>query len=459
MLLCRKITFWGCEKMQMTIKTSQKVTQILSAQLVQHLEILQYSATELEQYIYERATENPLLVVNDAKEKTQYEEIMQLANCSVHHFSSSYDRSSSNQFNMIEMKLAEKENYEQFLLEQVPMHQNLSSIDLRILKFLIQSLDNRLFLDVELEIVADKFQTSYSHVEAILDLLQTFEPIGVGARSYQEFLLIQLDNDQFAPKMASTFIRSDLELVATQAIKQLSKKYKMPLQDVIETVHYIKKLKPIMMGDKLESIPYVMPDIEVKAIAGEWVIQLTRHHLPIVSIDESYVALLKNDPNYQTYYRDSMKDALALLQGIEQRDKTLYELTRLLLQQQENFFTKGLEAIKPMRLKDLADLLAVHESTISRAIRGKYIQTPKGIYALQSLFTKGLLNSSGKMDSIMYIKKRLQKLIETEDKRNPLADQQLTNILCEEGIQISRRTVAKYREELNILSSYNRAYG
>lgn len=214
-----------------------------------------------------------------------------------------------------------------------------------------------------------------------------------------------------------------------------------------------------MMGDKLESIPYVMPDIEVKAIAGEWVIQLTRHHLPIVSIDESYVALLKNDPNYQTYYRDSMKDALALLQGIEQRDKTLYELTRLLLQQQENFFTKGLEAIKPMRLKDLADLLAVHESTISRAIRGKYIQTPKGIYALQSLFTKGLLNSSGKMDSIMYIKKRLQKLIETEDKRNPLADQQLTNILCEEGIQISRRTVAKYREELNILSSYNRAYG
>lgn len=115
----------------------------------------------------------------------------------------------------------------------------------------------------------------------------------------------------------------------------------------------------------------------MKVIAGEWVIQLTRHHLPIVSIDESYVALLKNDPNYQTYYRDSMKDALALLQGIEQRDKTLYELTRLLLQQQENFFTKGLEAIKPMRLKDLADLLAVHESTISRAIRGSIFKRQK----------------------------------------------------------------------------------
>ncbi|MFJ7951457.1 RNA polymerase factor sigma-54 [Lysinibacillus sp. NPDC096418] len=445
--------------MQMTIKTSQKVTQVLSAQLVQHLEILQYSTNELEQYIHEKASENPLLVVTDAKAKSHYEEIMKLANCSFNTFSSHHNTFKNDHFNVIEMKLAEKESYEQFLFEQVPIHQNLSVIDLKILTFLIRSLDDRLFLDVALEIVVDKFNTTYSHVEAILDLLQTFEPVGVGARSYIEYLLIQLDRDQFAPKMAAQFISMDLELVAAQAFKQLSKKYNMSLQEVKKTVHYIKNLKPKITGDKFETISYVIPDIEINEIEGEWIIKLNRRNLPSVCIDESYVALLKSDPNYKTYYKNSMKDALALLQGIEQRDKTLYELARWLVQLQADFFSIGIEAVKPMRLKDMANVLGVHESTVSRAIRGKYIQTPHGIYPLQSLFTKGLVNTSGKINSIAYIKKRLKQLIEAEDKQNPLADQQITEILCAEGIQISRRTVAKYREEMNIVSSYNRAYG
>lgn len=445
--------------MQMTLKTSQKVAQVLSAQLMKHLEILQYSTNELEQYIYEKANENPLLVVIESKAKSNCEEIMRLARCSLNTFSSHRHVSRNEQFNVIEMTLAEKESYEQFLFEQVPMHKNLSFRDLKILTFLIQSLDDRLFLDVELEFVSEKFKTTFSHAEAMLDLLQTFEPVGVGARSYKEYLLIQIDRDPFAPKMASQFINLDLKLVATQAIKQLSKKYNMPLQEVKKTVTYIKNLKPMITGDKFETIPYVIPDLSIKEIEGEWIIKLNRNYLPSVSIDESYVALLKNDPNYKTYYRDSMKDALALLQGIEQRDKTLYELTRLLIQLQEDFLENGLEAIKPMRLKDVADGLGVHESTISRAVRGKYVQAPHGIYALQSLFTKGIENTSGKVDSIMSIKRRLKQLIDSEDKKKPLADQQITDVLCAEGIRISRRTVAKYREEMNIVSSFNRAYG
>lgn len=445
--------------MQMILKTSQKLAQILSAQLMQHLEVLQCSTHELEQYIYEKANENPLLDVIDAKVKSNYEEIMQLARCSLNTFSSHGYVSRNEQFNFIEMKLAEKESYEQFLFEQVPMHKNLSIIDLKVLTFLIQSLDDRLFLDVELEFVAKKFKTTLSHVEVMLDLLQTFEPVGVGARSYTEYLLIQMDRDPFAPEMATQFIHSDLKLVATQAIKQLSKKYNMPLQEVKKTVTYIKNLKPIMTGDKFETISYVIPDLTIKEIEGEWIIKLNRHYLPSVSIDESYVALLKNDANYKTYYRDSMKAALALLQGIEQRDKTLYELASCLVEIQADFFKDGLEAIKPMRLKDVANALGVHESTISRAVRGKYVQAPHGIYALQSLFTKGFVNTSGKMDSVMYIKKRLKQLIEAEDKQKPLADQQIADALCAEGIQISRRTVAKYREEMNIVSSFNRAYG
>ena len=444
--------------MQMAIKTSQKVTQVLSAQLVQHLEILQYSTNELEQFIYDKANENPLLVVTDATVKSQYEEILQLASYSFKNFSAQYYGRQNNSFNPIEMKLAAKESFEQFLLEQVPMHKNLSSLDLKILTFLIRSLDDRLFLDVDLEIVANKFKTKVLHIEALLDLLQTFEPVGVGARNYKEYLLIQVDRDALAPKLTSQFIKTDLELVAAQSIKQLSKKYKTPIQEVKKTVHYIKNLKPVVTGDKFETIPYVIPEIEVEKLGEEWMINVNHGYLPIVSIDKHYVEILKNDPNCKTYFKDTMKDALLLLQGIEQRDKTLYELARLLVELQEDFFNKGIEAIKPMRLKDVADILGLHVSTISRAVRGKYIKTSQGVYGLQSLFTKGVMNISGKMDSIMYIKKRLKQLIEAEDKQQPLTDQQLTNTLSTEGIQISRRTVAKYREEMNIVSSFNRVY-
>jgi len=357
------------------------------------------------------------------------------------------------------MGLDAKESYERFLLEQVPLHKNLSSMDLKILTFLIQSLDDRLFLDVDVELVADKFKTSFLHVEALLDLLQTFEPVGVGARNTKEFLLIQVDRDELAPNLTYQFIKDDLELVAAQAIKQLSKKYKTPIHEVKNTVDYIKNLQPVLSGDKLEAIPYIIPEIEVEKFDEEWLIKLNRGYVPAVTIDQHYVEILKNDPNCKTYFQDTMKDALLLIQGIEQRDKTLYELTRLLVKLQEGFFHQGIEAIKPLRLKDVADILGLHVSTISRAVRGKYIKTTHGVYALQTLFTKGVMNSSGKMDSIMYIKKRLKQLIEGEDKQKPLTDQLITKILSGEGIQISRRTVAKYREEMNIMSSFNRAYG
>ncbi|MFB7155599.1 MULTISPECIES: RNA polymerase factor sigma-54 [unclassified Lysinibacillus] len=445
--------------MQMAIETSQKIMQVLSPQLVQHLEILQYTTNELEQYIYDKANENPLLAVTDAKVKMHYEEIMQLASYSDKSYSAQYYAPQHHSFNPIEMKFAVKESYEQYLLEQVPMHKNLSSLDLKILTFLIQSLDERLFLDVDLEVVANRCKTDVMHVEALLDLLQTFEPVGVGARNYKEFLFIQVDSDALAPKLASRFIETDLELVAAQAIKQLSKKYKTSLHEVKKTVHYIKNLNPVMIGDQFEAIPYVMPEVEVERLGEEWLIKLNRGYLPIVSIDKEYVEMLKNDPNCKTYFKDTMKDALLLLQGIEQRDKTLYELARLLVELQVDFFHKGMEALKPMRLKDVADILSLHVSTISRAVRGKYIKTSHGVYALQSLFTKGVMNISGKMDSIMYIKKRLKQLIEGEDKQKPLTDQQITNTLSAEGIQISRRTVAKYREEMNIMSSFNRIYG
>lgn len=179
--------------------------------------------------------------------------------------------------------------------------------------------------------------------------------------------------------------------------------------------------------------------------------------MPAVQINEEYVELLKQQTENKQFLKRYLKDAKAILLGIEKRNKTIYEFVRLLLEIQPDFFEQGIVGLKPMRLKDIADHLKVHISTISRMVKGKYLQTPHGIYSFQSLFSKGIISSSGKSDSIIFIKKRIKELIEQENKRKPLTDEQLAIQLNNEGISISRRTVAKYRIEMNIASSFNRA--
>lgn len=441
--------------MHVSLEVSQQLKMVLTTELIQHLEVLQYSGAELERHIYEKANDNPLLHVEDSKFQKNFRDVIQLASVSSNNRSSVH----SEKYDSLQTKLAQKESIEPYLLEQIPMHQNLSKIDLSILKYLIFSLDDRLFLDVELDEVAEKFETTFEHVEVILDLLQTFEPLGVGARSSTDYLLIQIDRDLTAPPLALDFVMFDLENIATLSLKVLSRKYRISLKETQETINYIKRLNPVpIMGDMFDPVQYIMPDADIIKRNDQWMIHLNRKYLPDVSIDKTYVDLLESDPTCKKYYQDCLKDALLLIQGIEQRDKTIYGLLRVLLDTQEEFFEKGMHEIKPMRLKDVSEILGVHESTISRTIRGKYIRTSHGTYGLQSLFTKGLVNSSGKMDSVSYVKRRIKELINNEKPDNRLADQEITDILTEEGIQISRRTVAKYREELNILSSSKRLY-
>lgn len=441
--------------MHVSLEVSQQLKLALTTELIQHLEVLQYSGAELERYIYEKANDNPLLHVEDSKFQKSYKDVIQLASV----FSNNRSNILGEKYDSLQTKLAQKGSIEPYLLEQIPLHQNLSKIDLSILKYLIFSLDDRLFLDVDLDEVSEKFETTCEHVEVILDLLQTFEPLGVGARSSKDYLLIQIDRDLTAPPLAIDFVKNDLENIATLSIKVLSKKYKISIKETQETIKYIRNLNPVpILGDMYNPVQYIMPDAEVIKRHDQWLIHLNRKYLPEVSISKTYVDLLESDPTCKKYYQDCLKDALLLIQGIEQRDKTIYGLLRVLLEIQQDFFEKGMQEIKPMRLKDVSQILGVHESTVSRTIRGKYILTSHGTYALQSLFTKGLVNSSGKMDSVSYVKRRIKELINSEKPNRRLADQEITDILLEEGIQISRRTVAKYREELNILSSSKRLY-
>ncbi|MGE7983449.1 RNA polymerase factor sigma-54 [Solibacillus sp. NPDC093137] len=438
--------------MNFNVNLTQTLTQKLSMEQVQHLAILQLSSVELESYIREKANENPLLTLTEANLQSM-DNLIELSSIHTDYRSGNYANSE-----FLQSLIVEKHSDMDFLIEQIPLNMNLSPTDLKILKYLIDHLDHNYFLDVDLNEVADKFDVDLFHTENILQLLQTFEPIGVGARDLKEFLLLQVQNDPDAPCLAADFICNHLEKVANLSIKFLSSYYKISVKETQNIIFYIKSLRPVPSVQNPASEEYIIPDISVEKIKNEWIINTQSQLKSSLTINEEYVELLKQNDENESYFQDCLKDVMLLMYGIEQRDRTLYKLTRTLLTIQSDFFEKGMESLEPINLKDIAVLLDLHESTISRAIKNKYLKTPHGIYSFKSLFPKGIANKSGKKDSVMLIKQKIANYVDNEDKDSPLTDQQITEKLLQENIKISRRTVAKYREALNILNSDKRIY-
>ncbi len=434
---------------------SQKLTQKLTTEQLQHLEILQFSNMELEDYIYNKANENPLLTVVEPEIK----HVHYLLDLSITHSKSMSYISNNQKTDLVQNLLVEKESTFKFLFEQIPLHQNLSEKDIKILKYLIYNLNESYFLDIELNEVANVFNIDVAYVEDLVNLLQMFEPIGIGSRNLKEYLLIQIDNDLLAPPLASEFVKNHLEEVANLSIKFLSKHYKISTKETKNIFNFIQNLNSIPYVQQSPTYEgYIIPDVTVEKINNEWIINMNHQLRPSIEINQQYIDMLKSNEEDEAYSQDCLKDIMLLMQGIEQRDRTLYILTRLLLVMQDVFFDYGIEALKPVRLKDVALALDLHESTISRTLQNKYIKTPHGIYSFRSLFVKGIKNQFGKIDSVMDVKRRINELIAKEDKKSPLTDQHLTTELQREGIQISRRTIAKYREELNIPNSAKRVY-
>lgn len=437
----------------MDLNIAQKITHTLTTESIQHLEVLQYSNMDLAQFIYEKATENPLLTVVE-KNMNHVKDLVDLAK-------TSYTSKTSNKKldDFMQVQFVQKDTHHQYLLEQIPAQQSVSQQDKKILEYLIYHIDERFFLTIEIEDVAHKFNVSEKYIESILQLLQKFEPVGVGSRDVKEYLLLQIAEDLNAPKHASSFVQNHLVDIADFSIKHLSKLYNISIDDTKKTIAYIKCLKPYPPAMATSTkMDFIIPDVEVIKLGGEWVVEMNNQTFPKVTINQIYVDLLKSTIEYEAYYQSCMKDALLLIQGIEDRQKTLYRVIRLLLDLQASFFERGMRGLKPMRLIDVAEVLKIHESTVSRTIRNKYIRTPHGIFSIKALFNKGISNEFGTLNSVMHIKSLIKKLIEKENKQKPLSDQQLTSLLMEEDIQISRRTVAKYREEMDIKNSSKRIY-
>lgn len=445
--------------LQLEVNIKQNLALKMTQEMQQSLQVLQMSAVELQACLAEKVSENPLLNIEYQEYQVgakTIEKLVLLKNQSTSNNSSKH----KNEDYIDAQRPADpgSMDIEKYLTEQIPFSSYLSETEHNLLLYYIHNLNESGYIDIPLEAAAERFDVAIEFAEKVLQLLQTFEPVGIGARNLKECLLIQIAQDYSECSLPYQIVDQHLEDLAEGALKKIAGLCGKPKAEVQAAVDYIRTLNPKPLQEIAhEAIEYVIPDIIADKVGEEWGVSVNRRHIPKISINDYYSQMIKEcDPQIKEYLKANLKDASILIQGLEQRDKTLYRLAKLLVELQADFFEEGIAALKPMRLKDAAELLEVHESTISRAIKSKYIQTPCGVFGMQTLFIKGLANTEGTVDSTFRIKARIKGIIQSEDSRKPYSDQNLVALLNKENIQISRRTVAKYREELLISNSAKR---
>ena len=274
--------------MNFELQISQKLSKVLTTEQLQHLEMLQLSNDELESLIYDRATDNPLINTIDPQ-------VTNLLDFTTTVFKNTDSRTQNHRekFDMMQ-QISASESSLSFIFDQIPLQQNLSEKDIRILKYLIYNLDQNYFLDIDLEDVAQVFHVEQEVVLNLLYLLQSFEPFGIGARNLNEYLLIQVDNDLSAPPLAAPFIKDHLDKVAKLSLKFLSKHYKVPLNEVKRTIQYIRTLNPTPPTSFNKEEGYIVPEIVVECVEQEWIVQIQHPLRPKIEINEEYVNMIKD---------------------------------------------------------------------------------------------------------------------------------------------------------------------
>ncbi|MEO8499393.1 MAG: RNA polymerase factor sigma-54 [Vicinamibacteria bacterium] len=298
-------------------------------------------------------------------------------------------------------------------------------------------------------------------VEKALALVQTFDPAGVGARDLRECLLIQLRFFGFSQTPAATIVESHMRALEMRDVAGLVRVLGRPEAEVLDWLDLIEGLDPRPGSTLSAKAPsYVVPDVMIFKKDGEFVVELNDDSLPRLRISSSYRQFLSAgspaDDEAKTYVRDKMRSALFLIKSVDQRQRTLYKVADSIVKRQSGFFEHGVSALKPMVLRDVADDISMHESTVSRIVQNKHAHTPQGVLPLKYFFHSGLKGDSGESVSSVAIKEKIRHMIDAETPGKPLSDAQIGQVLSYQGTTIARRTVAKYREEMRIPSSSER---
>jgi RNA polymerase sigma-54 factor len=322
---------------------------------------------------------------------------------------------------------------------------------------IVGSLDDRGFLTVTPSDLALQTGLPLAAVQEAVAALRTFDPPGIGGESLADCLLAQLSAQGRRDSLAARIIRDHLDLLTRRRIPELSRKLGAASEDVQAAIEEIGKLDPAP-GRRFaeDSNRVVVPDVTVTQDGGEWKIHLNNDYIPRLRISNTYRELIAKgalSKQERDYLRERMRSGKFLIDSIEQRQRTIERITREILKAQQAFFEQGVAHLKPLTMTTIADVVGVHETTVSRAIANKYLKTPHGIFEFKYFFTPGYQAESGASVSNTSVKELLADLVAGEDRSSPLSDQEIVAKVQSKGITIARRTVAKYREELGILPS------
>jgi RNA polymerase sigma-54 factor len=454
---------------ELTVEQQQKL--VMTPELKLALKILQLPTVELEELIQQELEINPILELaeepkeekaevnnkNKNDKEIDWKEYLQYQGKSynLEGYESSDDAEHS--FENLADRCHTLKEHMLFQLNLSLLKHNLREIG----ELIIESLDENGYLTVSVAELAEMTDTDEATVEKVLEIIQTFDPAGVAARDLKECLFIQLKFRGLLTDKTEMLVNKHLDDIACNKLSNVAKALKISLEEAQHLSDLIKSLEP-KPGRAFESscsTRYIVPDVYIDKIGDEYNITINDFQNSSLRINQYYKSLLhKEEKNSQAsqYINKKLTSALWLIKSIEQRKNTLLNVVQAIVDYQRDFFDKGIMHMKTMTLKNIAEKIDVHESTVSRAISGKYVQTNRGVFEIKYFFSSGVDNSTGDGVSSESIKKMLKKLIKEEDSKQPISDQYIADELAKEGIAISRRTVAKYRDELGIPSSSKR---
>ncbi len=474
----------------MRLGLSQKLTQTLkmTPEMQLAIKILQLNSTELKSQIQEVLESNPVVELDESAETPNELPLEKLeeqpAEGSI--ASVEFQEESRNDYGVdwqkyiedaenTEIKASsnsysndEETSFENFVSKKTTLREHLthqlSEVELdpteqKIAEYLIGLIDSNGYLRTSDEQIAESLKIDVSIITKVRKIIQTMEPVGVGAYDLKECLLIQALDEGYDDDAVITIISNHLEDIAQNKLSNIAKATGYSLEEIKDVIDTIKSFEPrpgASFASSEEQI-FISPEVFIEKVGDEYVVTVNESDIPQLRINPAYKDALKNldktEKETGDFIKSRLESARSFLKYVDKRKETILNVTKAICEVQRDFFDFGILHLKPLTLQDVASMAGVHESTVSRATNGKYAQTPRGLFELKFFFSGAARTQSGDDVSTMAVKQRINDIVKSEDPSKPLSDSAIVDILAKEGIELARRTVAKYRIELNIPSS------
>lgn len=476
-------------RMEQGLRQTQTQNLMLTQKMQQAIQILQLSGLELEQYIQQELETNPVLEqqrlereqsleIADTTPKGPIDETGQFDDGSfdldgytdklTQFYSEGADLSRNSdladRYQYYENSITQGESLRSKLMSQLSLAAR-NEEDIAVGEAIIGDVDARGYFQGSVSAIAEELNLPEAKVERVLYMMQRFEPTGVCARDVVECLLLQIAAEFPNVPQLHTLVEKHLEDLERRQIPKIAKAMGVPPERVEELKDMLATLNP-WPGYEFSPEPtqYIAPDVIVEIDDDdEVIVYLADGSSPQLTISDDYSTLVKRrdvPKDQRAYLREKMESAKWLIKNIERRKQTILGIGKAIAEVQREFMFKGAEALKPLTLQEIADMVGVHEATVSRTTRGKYMQTPQGLFEMKYFFSPGLRTDSGEAESSKAVMSMIQKIVDEEDKAKPLSDQKISDLLKVQGINVARRTVTKYREALNIpATTMRKEYG